>query len=222
MRRDYDSVLESAENFLRVEIGSSIVKSLIPARVGGRWLFECQCQICSKVSLIRVSDIEKELYKGCLLCRPKKRKDNAVKRHPLYPTWSNIKARTLKKSNHNYHLYGGRGIKMEESWLQDFWKFVKDIEGTLGVKPSLSYSLDRIDNNIGYFVHNLRWATTKEQAQNRRGSPPRRRFVDFEGKKIGLRELSELLMVPLNLVVSSYINQGWRNSNQFTTLQESV
>jgi hypothetical protein len=43
-----------------------------------------------------------------------------------------------------------------------------DFLAHVGKKPSLKHSLDRIDNNRGYEPGNVRWATAKEQMQNRR------------------------------------------------------
>lgn len=50
-----------------------------------------------------------------------------------------------------------------DQWKEDFLNFKEDI----GSRPSLSHSVDRVDNSKGYCPHNTRWATPKEQARNR-------------------------------------------------------
>ena len=67
--------------------------------------------------------------------------------------------------NHpNYKNYGGRGISVCEEWQNDFWMFVYH----MGPKPSPEHSLDRVDNDYIYCPENCRWATQKEQINNRR------------------------------------------------------
>lgn len=87
--------------------------------------------------------------------------------HSLYNIWKNIVERCTNHASTNYPDYGGRGITLCSDWL-DFEKFAFDIYLTVGHRPSLSHTLDRIDNNLGYDSSNVRWATWKEQAVNRR------------------------------------------------------
>jgi hypothetical protein len=68
----------------------------------------------------------------------------------------------------NYHLYGGRGITVCEQWRgkDGFPQFYAD----LGKRPK-GCSLDRIDSDGNYEPGNVRWATAKEQSNNRRDTP---------------------------------------------------
>ena len=86
--------------------------------------------------------------------------------NPLYSIWHAMLARTEKPTNHNYKYYGGRGIKVCAEW-HDYKVFVAWIDANLGPRTD-GHSLDRINNDGNYEPGNLRWATAKTQAQNRR------------------------------------------------------
>jgi hypothetical protein len=77
--------------------------------------------------------------------------------------WVYVAARErCTKPNHpNWKYYGGRGIKFKFSTFEEFIAAVV-------LKPSPELTLDRINNDGHYERGNLRWATRKEQAQNRR------------------------------------------------------
>jgi hypothetical protein len=93
-------------------------------------------------------------------------------KHDLYRIWFGMHTRCYDKHSKPYKNYGLRGILICDRWNkfktnQAFMNFVSD----MGERPSKEYSIDRIDNNDGYFPENCRWATNTQQLQNKRPRP---------------------------------------------------
>lgn len=101
----------------------------------------------------------------------------------LYNIWKLIKARTLNKNSPAFNYYGGRGIRICDEWktYKPFMEWAK----ANGYKDDLT--IDRIDVNGDYCPENCRWATPKQQSNNKRNN----RVLEYQGEKLTLAELSE-------------------------------
>src|SRR6185295_20173652 len=81
---------------------------------------------------------------------------------PTYVSWNCMLQRCSNPKATEYDCYGGRGISVCKRW-KTFVNFLKD----MGKRPACK-SLDRINNDKGYYKSNCRWATVWEQAASQR------------------------------------------------------
>ena len=82
----------------------------------------------------------------------------------LYRIWCGAKDRCCNPKSKYWERYGKRGITFCEEWKHDYkafylWAMAKGYDDSL--------TLDRIDNDKGYFPDNCRWASYETQENNR-------------------------------------------------------
>jgi hypothetical protein len=106
------------------------------------------------------------------------------KTHPLYETWRGMRKRCNNPKAAHFRDYGGRGIRVFPEWDANFEQFLKDV----GKPPTAGMQIDRIDNDGNYEPGNVRWATAKEQARNRRSTM----FVEIDGARVPLALACEI------------------------------
>lgn len=88
---------------------------------------------------------------------------HGYRKHPLYATWCNMRARCDNSKHPAYKNYGGRGIFYDPRWAV-FPNFLEDV----GEKPYPEATLDRINNDGPYTKENCRWAERSVQRRNSR------------------------------------------------------
>jgi len=130
------------------------------------WYVEAECD-CGTVKEIKLYSILSGAIKSCGCLNVEKLKGNkrAKPRHGMYETgtyqaWEDMKARCRSERLREY--YQDRGITVCEKW-QTFEGFYED----MGEKPE-NTTLDRIDNDKGYYPENCRWTTRQIQSANTR------------------------------------------------------
>jgi len=164
-------------------------------------LMACQCD-CGKKSTPQPYTLLRGTTKscGCLQIAKATKHGQAYGKNgsKTYMAWSQMKARCDNERNKSYADYGGRGISYCESW-KNFANFLAD----MGEAP-IDLSLDRIDNSLGYSKENCRWATSKQQSNNRRNT----RMIEYQGKKWPKQELAEEFGISASTLMSR-LRSGW-------------
>jgi hypothetical protein len=112
-----------------------------------------------------------------------------------------MKSRCLNPNVVGFDRYGGRGIMVCDRWLNDFSTFLAD----LGCRPSPTHTLDRINPDGHYEPENCRWATKREQANNRRDNK-----IEIDGRRMSVPEAVRTLGLSVNIgTVYSRLRDGW-------------
>jgi hypothetical protein len=172
-------------------------------------MWNCLCE-CGNHSLITTSSLRDGNNRSCgCLKREKlieKNRKHGMRRTRECEIWYGIIKRCENKKDKEYKNYGGRGIKISEKWRNDFMEFYKDI----GPMPSSKHSIDRIDVNGDYEPSNCRWATSSEQARNRR--TPKSNTTGVKG----IREIRNKWAVKIK------INKKEIWLGTFKTLEEAI
>ena len=175
-----------------------------------QWLCKCECgnEIVVRGCMLTSGNTQSC---GCL------RKDVSAKRmyvhgctHTrLYNIWKLIKSRCLNPNNRRFDRYGGRGITLCEEWMRyppfRDWAIENGYDGEL--------SIDRINNDDGYYPHNCRWANMFIQANNKSSN----HLLCQGSNQHTMREWSDITGIPYSTLRSRVNSLNWSEDDALTT-----
>ncbi len=196
------------ENLIGKRFERLLVKSYAGIDKNKRHYWICECDCGNKTKVISHS-LQSKHTKSCGCYSRDKVSQRRLKHgHTLtlklrtaeYRAWSHIKSRCYNKNVYNYCDYGGRGIKVCDRWLESFENFLAD----MGMKPDKRYSIDRIDNNGNYEPSNCRWASPKQQANNKKNN----NYITHKGIALTLQLWAEKIGIKPQ-TLRGRLSNGW-------------
>lgn len=139
-------------------------------------------------------------------------KTHGKKHTRIYGIYSNMMDRCYNQNNANYYRYGGRGIYICDEWYGYGEGFVNFYNWAIKNGYSDDLTIDRINNDGPYSPDNCRWATHKEQANNRSNNV---RFT-CDGKTMTSSEWADELGVN-NATLLARHDKGWSDEDVIRT-----
>lgn len=150
----------------------------------------------------------------------RKRKSNpfdfkhGLARTRLYNIFKKMKERCYSPTCDSYKYYGARGIIICNEWLNDFtsfyvWAYAHGYADNL--------TIDRILTDGNYEPSNCRWATPKEQGNNRRDC----RYVTFNGVTKSFADWCKVYNIKL-ATAKKRLQSGWSSEMALTIPPGSV
>lgn len=143
-----------------------LIEKLETRLLHGKWvrfgIFKCPC--CLIIVERKISQGKRDKSCGCNQHAKYKYPEGNIYKTRLYNIWSLMKSRCFDTNNKDYHNYGGRGITICNEWLE----FIPFRDWALNNGYLDNLTIDRRNNNLGYFPENCRWITSKENSWNRR------------------------------------------------------
>lgn len=174
-----------------------------PRVINGLVVWDCEC-VCGGGKTLAGTLLKRGrvLSCGCL-----NKEITAARNHrhgktftPEYETWCAIKRRCYSPKSQYFRLYGGKGIKVCERWLESFENFFAD----MGPRPSGKQSIDRIDGEKGYSPDNCRWATSAEQSRNKNNN----HWLEIDGRRMIVQDWSKESGIGYCTIIMR-IKAGW-------------
>lgn len=185
---------------------------LIAKEYLGNSKWKCQCD-CGNIT---ISSMHYLIHGKRISCGCSSRERNSIahtthkqSKTRLYRIWRSMKQRCRNPKASNYDRYGNKGVEVCSEWANSFETFR---DWALGHGYSKELTIDRIDSSQGYSPDNCRWATYKEQANNRSSN----KLMKYNGEVKTIAEWSELFNVRYSTVLSR-LHKGWSFERALTT-----
>lgn len=176
-----------------------------------RTFWRCKCD-CGKETVVSASHLKDGHTKSCGCLHRELAKELHTEHGQsgtrLYNIYMLMKRRTGDERDKEYKDYGGRGIKICDEWENDFNAFYN---WSINNGYSEDLTIDRINVNKNYSPDNCRWATRKEQANNRRTN----RNISYNGETHNIRQWAEKLGINYNTLSSRINKYHWTIERAF-------
>lgn len=194
-------------------LGQRFGKLLVTERHGstkGTTTWLCVCE-CGNTRIIAGTGLRAGRRKSCGCSSPKftskRLTTHGKSKNRIYGIWQGIIFRCSNKSRGNERKnYFEKGIRVCEEWMK-FENFLADMG-----EPENHLTLDRKEGDKGYSFDNCRWATMKQQANNKSGN----RVIEYEGKVATVAEWAQEIGIKPNTLEYRLL-RGWDIHRAITT-----
>ena len=169
--------MKKSKNIGRVVNGFEILET---ETINSKTHYKVRCIYCNSIMTRQSSSVLNS--KAKCKCQYKPKLSNYIdgrSKERIYTIYMGAKQRVINPKNPQYRLYGGRGIKMCDEWLNDYQAFKKWAYNNGYDDKALrgECTLDRIDVNGNYEPSNCRWITNTEQQHNKRNNINRKEIA---------------------------------------------
>ena len=178
--------------------------------------WRCKCD-CGNITEASEKNLKSGNTKSCGCLRKekiseigKRSRTHGESRTRLHKIWAQMLYRCKSKKCSDYSTYGGSGIDVTKEW-EDFFTF-KRWALSNGYEDHLT--IDRIENDKGYYPENCRWATASTQARNRRTTKLNKNSVSFiklylNAANMNYTEIAKLFGVSPTTISSISKGKSW-------------
>jgi beta-galactosidase/beta-glucuronidase len=172
-----------------------------------RWL--CQCD-CGQQTVVAGGSLRNGNTQSCGCLNRERHTTHGMEGTREYSTWQSMIARCTNPNRKGYKDYGGRGITVYGEW-RSFEKWHEHVSALPHAFED-GYTMDRIDNGLGYIPGNIRWATARQQHNNTRTN----RYLEFNGKRQTMAQWARELGMNY-ATLWSRIARGWTAKRALAT-----
>lgn len=172
--------------------------------------WECECD-CGQQAVVRGCNLKSGASQscGCKRVLQPNRTIHGGKGTRLYTIWKSMKNRCENENEPSFVCYGARGIRVCEEW--SCFDSFRDWAMSNGYRDDLS--IDRIDNDKGYYPDNCRWATLVEQANNKRNN----HMLTFNGETHTMSQWAEITGISYQKLKDRINKCKWSIEKALTT-----
>lgn len=175
-----------------------------------RWLCSCDC---GNETVVYAANLTRGMTKSCGCTRAEKvaqkLSTHRETKTRLYQIWYNMITRCYNPNSSHYEHYGARGVTVCDNWRK--YENFRDWALSSGYQDDLT--IERIEVNGNYEPSNCKWATRKQQANNKRTS----RYIEFNGQRRTVAEWADSMGMDKRALWDRLFVQNWSIERALTT-----
>lgn len=211
------------DNLIGRKFGRLTVIGLSEKKSGRKSYWVCECE-CGNKKLVRSDGLKRGQVRSCGCLKEEQNiinldrtthGDTPTGGHKrLWQIWQGMKKRTSNPNDNAYPRYGGRGITMCNEWRESYIAFK---EWALANGYADNLTIERTDVNGNYEPSNCKWATQKEQCNNRRSNV----HIEWQGKTQNIKQWADELGFSYRVLHDRYHRYGHRPPELFKPVKNA-